>query len=137
MDQADLPVVGVLSAELGYPVEAKGLSERFAVVSRSADDALLVADEAGEVIGWVHVQSRTLLESEPSAELVALVVSSTSRRGGVGKTLVDACIGWARSRGLPRVRVRSNVTRIESHRFYPAIGFTLVKTSHLYELLLE
>jgi GNAT superfamily N-acetyltransferase len=61
------------------------------------------------------------------------VVDSRRRREGLGKALVARAEQWARERSLPKLRVRSNVTREESHRFYPAIGFVKSKTQHVYE----
>ena len=45
--------------------------------------------------------------------------------------------GWAQQTHFNLVRVRSNVSRQESHQFYPALGFKLVKTQHTYVLELK
>jgi len=137
MEQADLPAVLALSAELGYPAKPGELAERFAVLARSPADALLVAEREGEVLGYLQVQERWHLESGRGAELVALVVSSRARRSGAGRALVAEACRWAKARGMGRMRVRSNVQRVESHRFYPALGFRAVKTQQVYELALE
>ena len=134
MAEGDLEAVRSLSGTLGYPVDADALRERFTRVSASAGDGLFVAEGApGGLLGFIHVHGRLLIESAPHAKLAALVVGEAARRTGVGRALVAAAEDWARAHGFDRMRVRSNVTRTESHHFYPALGFTLVKTQHAYE----
>ena len=73
-----------------------------------------------------------MLESGESAELTGLVVASAARRLGVGSALVAAAEEWARANGFSSLRVRSNVTRAESHPFYEKLGFERAKTQHAY-----
>ena len=134
MSAADLSRVAVLSAQLGYPVAVEELKRRFDALSGSPLNALFVAGDP--VGGWIQVEERNSLESGENAEIVGLVVDSTVRRSGVGRALVERARAWAKERGLTKLRVRSNVTREESHRFYPALGFAQSKTQHVYELLL-
>lgn len=133
MHAADLAVVRDLSAQLGYPGDAASFERRFARLAASNDDALFVAEHDGHVVGWIHVHPRFLLESDPYAEIGALVVDRNARRLGVGRALVARGEAWAREKGFARMRVRSNVTRVESHQFYPALGYELKKTQHTYE----
>lgn len=138
MTRADLPAVAGLSAELGYPVEVEVLGARFDALAGRHEGALTVAHDGdaadgGAVLGWAHVVERRSLESAAHAELTALVVSSAARRRGVGRALVEAADAWAAGLALPLLRVRSNVTRVEAHAFYPSLGFVRVKTSALYE----
>ncbi|HYZ89808.1 MAG TPA: GNAT family N-acetyltransferase [Myxococcales bacterium] len=96
-----------------------------------------VAQTAGQLIGWTHVHPHVLLESEPGAEIGALVVDASARRHGAGRALVAQAVHWARQHGFKRLLVRSNVARDEAHRFYPSIGFKRIKTQHNYELSLD
>jgi len=77
-------------------------------------------------------EKRITLAQGLVTEISALVVSSGFRRSGLGKRLVNAVEQWSLSMGLHRLVVRSNVSRVESHEFYPSIGFELTKTSHVY-----
>jgi Acetyltransferase (GNAT) family. len=79
------------------------------------------------VIGWGHVGSRLLLESDPFAELLGLVVDARRRSGGVGARLVEEAERWAVARGHFTIRVRSNVIREDAHRFYFRSGYRLSK----------
>ena len=133
MDEADLARVAELSSQLGYPVEVCALLDHFSRIFPDRDHALFVAiDPGGAVIGWTHVHARWLLESEPHAELAALVVDEKVRRSGAGRALVSHAENWARAQGFGSLRVRSNVVRPEAHAFYPALGFERVKTQHTY-----
>jgi len=106
-------------------------------LARRSEEALLVAELHGQVAGWVHARPQLLLESPPFIEIVALVVDPEARRTGVGRALVADVTRWAQQAHFNLVRVRSNVRRQESHQFYPALGFKLVKTQHAYVLELK
>ena len=129
----DAAEIAELSGQLGYPVSAREMSGR---LSRSLDDpdyAIVVAEGTdGSLLGWIGVECRFLLELGEEVEIVGLVVRQGARRLGVGKALLGAAEEWARGRGLASIRVRSNVTRPESHPFYERMGYARVKTQHCY-----
>jgi GNAT superfamily N-acetyltransferase len=134
MTAGDLSQVAELSEQLGYPVSAQDLQGRFATIAADPAQALFVVEtEDRRVAGWTHVYATHLLESPSYAEIGGLVVRAGSRRIGAGRALVEAAERWAREQGLGSLRVRSNVLRAEAHQFYPAVGFTRVKTQHTYE----
>lgn len=133
MEPADLVRVAELSAQLGYPVDAQALRDRFDAIAPDAHQALFVADHEGSVVGWIHVLPQVLLESDPYAEIGGLVVDANARRTGAGRALVAAAEAFALAEGFVRVRVRSNVARTEAHAFYPALGYARIKTQHNYE----
>jgi len=122
-----------LSGELGYPIS---IDEMRAALGRLLSDArhfIAVADHSGgRLLGWMHVEHRTSMQSADVAELTGLVVDGSARRRGTGRALVDAAEQWAQSRGLTTLTVRSNVTRQASHPFYEALGYVREKTQHLY-----
>jgi GNAT superfamily N-acetyltransferase len=121
-----------LSGELGYSisVDATGAAlERLLVDPRHF---IAVAGGSDRLLGWMHVEHRTSMQSSDRAELIGLVVDASARRRGTGRALVDAAERWAQSRGLTTLTVRSNVTRELSHPFYEALGFVREKTQHLY-----
>ena len=130
---ADAAAVARLSSQLGYPVEAQALATRLAVLVSSELDAVYVAmDPQGNVVGWIHGAEQVLVESGPRCEILGLVVDEAARRGGIGRQLLEAVEQWARGRGLPEMSVRSAVTRAESHPFYEQLGYSRVKSQHVY-----
>ncbi|HUP62078.1 MAG TPA: GNAT family N-acetyltransferase [Thermoanaerobaculia bacterium] len=129
----DAAALAQLAGELGYPSNAREMSAQLAILSASASDAVLVAESDGRVDGWIHVCATMSLESGAQGEIRGLVVTEERRGHGVGAELVQAAEEWARERGLPRIRVRTNVNRERAHRFYERCGFTHEKTSRVYE----
>jgi GNAT superfamily N-acetyltransferase len=69
------------------------------------------------------VCSRRLLIDPPSAFVEGLVVGPPARRRGVGRALMAAAEGWARSRGAESIRLRSGAIRGDAHAFYRALGY--------------
>lgn len=122
-----------LSGELGYPATAATLTARLQRLQSHGDFGVMVAAGHYGLWGWVAVERSISLVSDEHAEIVALVVDGRARECGIGRALVDSAEDWARARGLPRVRVRSNSTRPASHIFYDRLGFTRVKSQHVYD----
>jgi ribosomal protein S18 acetylase RimI-like enzyme len=129
---ADAPAVAGLATELGYPTDGEQARDRLERLLGRAEDAVLVAEENGVVVGWIHVREGHALESEPVGEIAGLVVTAARRGRGLGKALVQAGLAWAAGRGLDTVRVRSNVVREETHRWYQAAGFEPIKTQRVF-----
>ena len=73
-----------------------------------------------------------MVESGFRVEITGLVVSPALRRRGVGRSLVDAAERWAKSLSAAGMVVRSNARRVESHFFYPALGYVPAKTQVVY-----
>lgn len=130
------PVAG-LTRQLGYDVAGDEIAERLGRVAGTEESLALVADDAGNIVGWVHSLDRVLLQEKRVLEIGGLVVDADRRGEGIGAQLVDAVAQWARRNGHTTVYVRSNVIRDGTHDFYPALGFTLQKTSHTYVMELE
>ena len=60
------------------------------------------------------------------------VRSSQSPLKCIGTLLVNAAQQWALAANLPQLLVRSNVVRDVSHVFYAGLGFSRIKTQHVY-----
>ena len=80
------------------------------------------------MIGWAHVAGMRQVVNDPFAELLALVVDGTRRGQGTGAALVEAVSDWAARNGFQTLRVRSNVVRERTHRFYDRLGFERTKS---------
>jgi GNAT superfamily N-acetyltransferase len=121
-----------LSDVLGYPTTEAELAPRLARLLASVTDTILVAEQSGQVVAWIHGAEQELLETGCRCEILGLVVDSACRRLGIGRHLLAAVESWARERGLPEVSVRSAIARSESHPFYERCGYARVKTQHVY-----
>jgi len=126
-----------LVLDWGYSAIESATLEWLEALLESPNHQVFVAIADGSVAGWAVAEKRITLGSGVFSEMTALVVSSSYRREGIGKVLVNAVEEWSTNLGLSRLVVRSNVTRLESHEFYPAIGFERTKTTHVYAKALK
>ena len=128
---SDAAALAALSTQLGYPAQPDEAVERLAALGPAS--AVLVAEENGAVLGWIHVCGVRFFQSPPFAEIGGLVVDEAARGRGVGKLLVEAAVRWAAEQGYGKLRVRSNVVREDAHRFYEREGFQRVKTQAVFD----
>lgn len=129
----DATAISRLVTQLGYSASAADVEQRLALLDASERCLVFVAESNdGDLLGWINAETRLTLESGVSFEIVGLVVDTSRRKGGVGRALVRAAEEWAASKGATAMRVRSNVTRGESHPFYESLGYRRQKTQHAY-----
>ncbi|MEO6195944.1 MAG: GNAT family N-acetyltransferase, partial [Thermoanaerobaculia bacterium] len=124
----DSAAVADLATQLGYPTTPEEAEARLRDLEERPESSVLVAEAGGVVIGWIQVAGAYRVDSEPYAEIAALVVDAAHRGGGIGAELVAAADGWAVRHGFRTLRVRSNVVRERTHAFYERLGFTRMKS---------
>jgi len=129
----DAESIALQTRELGYPAEAKTTRERLRRILRRKDQRVLVAElPDGRICGWLQAHCSEALESGFRVEIVGLIVSRAMRRRGVGRRLVSHAEAWASGISAESVVVRSNTARVESHAFYPSLGYRKTKTQAVY-----
>jgi len=74
------------------PVDRREVRARWKDLLSTGEGTLLVAKDAGALVGLAAMVGRT----EPE---LGMLVRSDRRRQGVGAALVEACVAWARDRG--------------------------------------
>ena len=121
-----------LSNQLGYATVNTDMQSRLEKILEHGENCVYVASENGQVVGWIHGFYSMRVESDFFVEIGGLVVSENFRKKGIGKKLVDELIEWARLKNCEKIRVRCNVIRTESHRFYEKIGFELNKEQKVF-----
>lgn len=132
--ETDAEAIARLSAMLGYSADPEVIRDRLPAVLRSESDLVVVAAEpGGRVVGWLQAHAAHRVASGFRVEIVGIAVEPAVRRRGVGRSLVAEAERWARANSSGAMVVRSNVRRVESHRFYPALGYTQSKTQAVYE----
>ncbi|HEY4564123.1 MAG TPA: GNAT family N-acetyltransferase [Thermoanaerobaculia bacterium] len=125
----DVSQLADLTTQLGYPTRPEEAEARLRdLASRPEENAVLVAEEDGEAVGWIHVSALYSLEMDPCAQIQGLVVDASRRGGGIGAALVEAAAAWAAGHGFRTLRVRSNVIRERTHAFYERLGFARTKS---------
>jgi GNAT superfamily N-acetyltransferase len=129
----DARSIAILSGELGYPADLRTIRERLRRILARNDQRVVVAETpGGGVCGWLQAHCSDVLESGFRVEITGLVVSERMRRRGVGRSLVAQAETWAAEISAETLVVRSNTVRVESHSFYPALGYLPSKTQVVY-----
>ena len=132
--EEDAEMLGRLSVTLGYGTEQEAVPGRLrAILASDSNLVVVAADPTGRVVGWLQAQAVCRLQTGPKVEITGLLVDPEVRRHGVGRRLVAEAERWARGRSVDGMVVRSNVARVDSHRFYPALGFDLSKRQAVYQ----
>ena len=98
------------------------------LVSQLADEdvAVFVAEQSGEVIGYVYagLEPRSWKELRDACGFIHdVAVLETGRRSGVATALIDAAVEWLRSRGAPRVVLWTADRNDAAQRLFDRLGF--------------
>jgi ribosomal protein S18 acetylase RimI-like enzyme len=114
-----------LIKELGYSAEARDVWAR---VEKLPDTyRTLVAVLEGQVVGFIGLLTLPVYEHpRPIGWILALSVSSTKRRIGIGRALIAAAEKHYRALSINDVRLSSGLQRTEAHDFYDRLGFDKV-----------
>ncbi len=130
----DLPVLktfeqGILKAERPYdptikpdPVSYYDLADYI----RSPDAEIIVAEQDGALIGSGSVlkkKSRHYQVPEYHAYLGFMFVPEAHRGKGINKLIMEACLDWAKARGLGEIRLTVYTDNIPAIRAYKKAGF--------------
>ena len=129
---SDAAALAALAGELGYPTTSAEMERRLEALRSDPKHRVFVAERDG-LLGWIHVSMINALESESFAEIRGLVVSESYRGSGIGTQLVIAAEKWANEKRCNRIRVRTNVVRVEARAFYKKLGYVSKKTQDVFD----
>jgi ribosomal protein S18 acetylase RimI-like enzyme len=90
------------------------------------DVVVLVAEQRGEVVGYVYAGIEPLSWKELRDEagfIHDIAVDERARRTGVAGQLLDAALAWVRGRGVPRVVLWTAEPNAAAQRLFESHGF--------------
>jgi GNAT superfamily N-acetyltransferase len=134
--KTDAVALAKLSGELGYPTTTTEMESRFDKLFSKSDNGIYVA-KLDSIVGWIHVAVIQSLESNPFVEICGLVVAELHRGTGIGTQLVAMAESWAQEKGYNHIRVRTNILREETRKFYIQVGFQSKKTQEVFDKIIH
>jgi len=99
--------------------------EALASIAADPNNMLLVAEEAGEVVGafQLTITQYVAYRGGRIAQIENVIVDPGARSRGIGEAMMRWAIDEARRRSCLRVQLTTNKARKRAHRFYERLGF--------------
>ena len=108
---------------LGHEISAADLWTRAAEL-QGAGIPQLVAEQDGEILGFVGLHRMTVVYRERRVARITILVTAEEARGrGIGRMLVNAAGDQAREWDCGLLEVTSNERLTDAHEFYRHMGF--------------
>ena len=121
---SDAPALAALMCELGYQTTTAEMRQRLKSILSDAHYRTFVAAIEGRVCGMIGTFALPSYEhNDLSGRILALVTSSASRRGGIGRALIAAAERDFAQKGIKRIAVNTRLSRQDAHKFYEALGY--------------
>jgi GNAT superfamily N-acetyltransferase len=128
---ADADRIAALFTDEGYPAAASTIGARIDRFT-AANGQVIVAEDAGEILGFVAVHVMPRFEHDDTiARVLALVVDAGARGRGVGRDLMAAADGRARDAGAAFIEVTAALHRPDARHLYEAMGYDASVTAYL------
>lgn len=122
----DVLLLQDLMAQLGYRLDPLSLTQNMNAYLNDPDRAILVAEVEGKGVGCMAIDiAQTFHRKGKHMRIVSLVVDSSWRGKGIGKSLLQAAEDLARQRGCWVVELTSSSRREAdgTHDFYVRQGY--------------
>lgn len=116
----------ICSEEMGYecvPALVKSKIEKLDLKR----EAVFVAEEESQLLGFIHVERYDVLYFESMANILGLAVKKDFQKQGLGKALLLAAENWAQENGIRLMRLNSGINRTDAHGFYEHLGYVSEK----------
>jgi len=122
--EGDAPSLASLLGQLGYPADARDLPRRLRRLAERGNAVACVAELEGRVVGVATAHAFASIHVERDvAWLTTLVVAQDTRHQGVGRALLAAAEGWARTHHCQQLSVTTALHRDDAHAFYDRLGY--------------
>lgn len=128
LSEGDLPDLARLYGELiDSPTDLIAMRASFKRINADPNYTLVgIRDDAGRLVGSaLGILCHDIIgQCRPWMAVENVIVSAAARGNGVGRQLMSALEGVARSSGCSYVALTSSITRREAHAFYRSIGYS-------------
>ncbi|MEA4899150.1 GNAT family N-acetyltransferase [Bacillota bacterium Meth-B3] len=114
-------------AALGYDCPEAETRAQLTLLLHSAHNRLWVAENAGDVLGYIHAADYDTVYGGCQKNILALAVDPVAQGRGIGRALLAAAEDWAGKSGAIGMRLVSGFDRTGAHRFYLACGYRMRK----------
>jgi putative acetyltransferase len=91
-------------------------------IQRDRDAAVFVADDDGQIVGRLSLARDRHPASRHVADL-GLMVAAEHRRRGIGRTLLEEAVAWARVSGVDKLELHVFPWNRPALRLYESFGF--------------
>lgn len=102
-----------------------GIYSEYEAAPATPPKSLWVAERDGTIAGSIFCMPSADLEG--AAQLRMLYVEPEARGLGIGQTLVDQCVRFARDSGYQRIRLWTHAIQQAARRCYARAGFEIVE----------
>ena len=124
-EEGDAPAIADLMGELGYPTRSSDMQMRLQAMKKEPHYRTFVAITGGKICGMIGTCCLHSHEhNNRGGRILALGVSKTTRRKGVGRELIRAAETDFMERNIRRIALNTRFQREEAHRFYEQLGYT-------------
>jgi GNAT superfamily N-acetyltransferase len=131
----DADQIAGLLKELGYPNTAPFAAQKIRELSNGENDTVLVAEIVGRVLGVAHLHVAELFHEQGRlGRIMALVVTSSERRRGIGRKLMAKLETAAHKAGCVKMEITSGGHRNDAHEFYGSLGYVEKRRRFVKEL---
>lgn len=99
--------------------------DAFDRIARDANLTLVVAEDAGRVVGCLQLCILPGLSSQGASRALVedVRVASVLRSRGIGEQLLQWAIGQARAKPCKLIELLTHNSRVDAQRFYERLGF--------------
>lgn len=114
------------ATQLGYDVSLSLTTRQMEklLLDKKNHFFLVFEDEISkEVLGYVHAELYESIYSDPMFNILALAVSKSAEKRGIGRLLMQGVEKEAKKRNVFGIRLNSGESRKEAHEFYEHIGY--------------
>ena len=127
----DATRIAELLTDEGYPVAPTDIVARLERFTGDESE-VIVADQGGDVIGFIAVQAVPRFEHDDRfVRILAVIVDAGARERGVGHRLMTEAEAFGRRHGAAFVEITAGHHRPEARQLYESLGYDGSVTAYL------